>query len=795
MIKSLRRQLWTCPRCLRQQRRHGTTVAATSTSSEEAISFGPVARDSPEASHDDKILRKIFDSPSFWRDFSQRSNRNYASDSTGLFQNRYLTKPEGFQTFAQVTLQKCQRLVAKVLAASSVDDYKRIARNLDRLSDLLCRVIDLSDFVRSTHPDRRIQAAASQAYAMMFEYMNKLNTTTGLNEQLKTALSMQEVVSSWTEEERVVANILAKDFSKSAIDLPEGVRQRFVEISNDIAEMGTDFVNDMAPAKEQISLESSRLAGMDPNLVRKMTRWGTVTLPTTGTAAQMALRSVEDPDTRREIYTANRTASKRSIRQLETLLTSRSDLAKLAGYDTFGHMTLVDKMAKTPEAVNQFLRALAADNQTTVNDEMQELLEVKKADAHSENFSREITAWDREYYTARLLSSLYTRIRSPDTLSNYFSLGTVMQGLSRLFHRLYGVRLVPREAQPGETWNDDVRRLDVIDERSGHIAVVYCDLFARPGKNPNPAHFTLRCSRQISEIEVAEYRDSNMYHPFDTAVEAATDGMAHAIDPSDGLLYQLPTIALICDFARPPNHTSSSSSPRPTLLSYREVQTLFHEMGHAIHSILGRTQLQNVSGTRCATDFAELPSVLMEHFAFDPAVLQLWARHWDSDAPIPYQLIRERRAIDMRMQGAETEAQILLAMLDQAYHSGLAAAKGFDSTRTYHDIWNTHSSVPEPAGTAWQGFFGHLFGYGATYYSYLFDRAIAGKIWCDVFQRTKDGAVDRRQGERFREEVLRWGGGRDGWRCIAGVLGEKYAWMGEGGEEAMEEVGRWGVRD
>lgn len=792
MINGLRRQRWTCPKCLRQQRRHGSSIAATAARTDETSpSFQPLVRDSADASRDDKTLRKIFDSQPFWREFSLRRGSAISGESAGLFQNRYLTQPAGFQTFAQVTLQKCHRLVAKVLAASSVDEYKRIVQDLDRLSDLLCRVIDLSDFVRATHPDHQIQAAATHAYAMMFEYMNKLNTMTGLKEQLKKAIQMPEVMASWSEEERVVADILMKDFDKSVIDLPEDKRDRFVQLSNEIAEVGTDFVNGMAPAVDHLEYGSSRLRGMDPRFVKQITRYGTSALPTIGTAAQMALRAVEDPDVRREIYIAQRTSSKASIRRLELLLSYRSELAQLTGYETFAHLTLADKMAQTPEAVNQFLKALAVDNRGIVADELEDLLEVKQSDGHNENFPKSILAWDRDYYTARLLSSLYTRIRSPDTLSSYFSLGTVMQGLSRLFHRLYGVRLVPRETEPGETWNDDVRRLDIIDERSGHIAVVYCDLFARHGKNPNPAHFTLRCSRHISDQEVEEYRDSSTHHPFTTAVEAATDGMAHSVDPANGLLYQLPTIALICDFARP----AKPSSKQPTLLSYREVSTLFHEMGHAIHSILGRTQLQNVSGTRCATDFAELPSVLMEHFAFDPAVLSLWARHWETDAPLRYDLVRERVQIDKRMQGAETEGQIMLAMLDQAYHSQRASQPGFDSTRTYHDVWNEWSSVPEPRETAWQGFFGHLFGYGATYYSYLFDRAIAGKVWKDVFQRTTDGAVDRKQGEVFRDEVLRWGGGRDGWKCVAGALGQKYAWMAHGGEEAMKEVGRWGVKD
>lgn len=800
MLKRVaRRKIWTCPRCVRRERRRHSTATATQIIHDSPTP--PATRDSPDATHDDATLRRIFDSQPFWRDFSQRKGQILSGASVGLFQNRYLTKPEGFQTFAEVTLQRCRKLVERVMTAASVEEYKRIARTLDRLSDLLCRVIDLSDFVRSTHPDRRVVAAATEAYATMFEYMNQLNTMTELNDQLKRAIAIPEVWTSWSEEERVVANILIKDFSKSAIDLPEGARQRFVDLSNDIAEVGTDFVNEMAPATDELSFESSQLKGMDPNMVRKMTRYGKVTIPTIGTASQIALRYAEDPDVRREVYVANRTASKSSIRRLQKLLGYRRELAKLSGYSTFAEMTLSDKMAKTPEAVSRFLRALSKDNRSLVDNELGELLDMKDSDAHKGHYTRSLNAWDRDYYTARLLSPLYARIRHPDSLTAYFSLGTVMQGLSRLFSRLYGVRFVPHETGPGETWNDDVRRLDVIDEQSGHIAVVYCDLFARPGKNPNPAHFTLRCSRQISDEEIEEqlhFQTSNT--TFGTAAEASTDGMAHSVDPVDGTLYQLPTIALICDFARSSSHSLSNPSLRgkserpPCLLGYREVQTLFHEMGHAIHSILGRTALQNVSGTRCATDFAELPSVLMEHFATAPEVLALWARHWETDAPLPYQMIRERHIIDKRMQGAETEAQILLATLDQAYHGRLADGQP-DTTTMYHDVWNEHGRVREPAETAWQGFFGHLFGYGATYYSYLFDRAIAGKIWKDVFQRTEVGAVDRAQGERFRDEVLRWGGGRDGWRCVAGALGEKYAWMGEGGERAMEEVGRWGVRD
>ena len=450
-------------------------------------------------------------------------------------------------------------------------------------------------------------------------------------------------------------------------------------------------------------------------------------------------------------------------------------------------MTLSDKMAKTPEAVSNFLTSLVGSNRGYVQEELSQLQNLKG--------SSPLQPWDHAYYVHRRVieHSLSRRSRELSAIPEFFSLGTVMQGLSRLFDRLYGVRLVPQETGPGETWNSDVRRLDVVDEAERHIAVIYCDLFSRPNKLPNPAHFTLRCAREISAEEIAECASMDeSAHP--------NDGMATAIDPQSKTLRQLPTIALVCDFPEPP----ASGTGRPSLLSEHSVRTLFHEMGHAVHSILGQTRLQSISGTRCATDFAELPSVLMESFATAPEVLSMYARHWQTDQPLSESMIRgmelDRTAHGSIYGAVENEAQILMALVDQAYHSITPGTK-IDSTAVYHDVFSKHSGLPDPADaqppTSWQGFFGHLYGYGATYYSYIFDRAIANKLWQDVFQGGK-ASLDREAGERYKNEVLRFGGGRNGWHCVAGVLGSSNpsnanGRLVEGGDEAMREVGRWGL--
>ncbi|KLP05541.1 Uncharacterized protein LW94_12761 [Fusarium fujikuroi] len=384
---------------------------------------------------------------------------------------------------------------------------------------------------------------------------------------------------------------------------------------------------------------------------------------------------------------------------------------------------------------------------------------------------------------------LRSRQRQEDQLNAFFSVGTVIQGLSRLFDRLYGIRLVLRETLPGETWHPEVKRLDVVTDKGELIAVLYCDLFHRPQKSGNPAHFTVRCSREILPDEVAEVAaDYDSTGPsFESPEMAANDGMETS--SADGVLKQLPTIALVCDFQ------PSENSKEPSLLSYQSVETLFHEMGHAIHSILARTSFQNVSGTRCATDFAELPSTLMEHFAADPTVLSLFARHWKSDRPLPYELVAERIRLTKRFEGLETENQIILAMVDQAYHASTMRDAEFDSTAVFHDIKARFAHGPrDPPNTCWQGFFGHLHSYGSTYYSYLFDRVLAERVWRVVFKAGENGgAINRENGEQLKENLLKWGGGRDPWTCLADTLQDERLALGD--EKSMALVGSWGIKD
>ncbi|KAH6854242.1 mitochondrial intermediate peptidase [Chaetomium sp. MPI-CAGE-AT-0009] len=789
-------QRWVCSSCLLQRAAPAAPSAFapsapqrlrfTTSHKSKTVGYGPVAPVShapPLTREDDFALRSLFDYPQFWQDFASVPG----GVNVGLFRNSFLKEPRGFITFSRVSLKKARAVVAKVLAASSVAEYRLIVRDLDRLSDILCRVLDLADFVRVTHPNQAMQRSASNAWESVYEYMNELNTMTGLHDQLATAMANPDVTAVWSEEEKAVAEVLRLDFTKSAVSLPQNYRDRFVKLSSEISAVGSAFVQEMAPEQDTVVFRSSELRGMDPVQARNLTYRGNVYLPTLSGQAAMALRTVHDADARKRIFYASRTASRRSVEMLEYLMKLRAELATLSGFESYGHLALSDRMmARSPEAVDQFLRALVDSNKPKAMQEMAELL-IEKQKAYPN--ANKLEPWDKDYYSDLIHRPLRLTGRQGDVVSSYFSLGVVMQGLSRLFMELYGIRLVPRQPLVGETWHPDVRRLDVVSDTEGHVAVLYCDLFTRPNKSPNPAHFTVRCSREIFGAEMAEVWEQSRQDPemimFGSPELAANDGMTFS--RQGNTIKQLPTISLVCDFPQP-----SKQGDQPALLSFFQLETLFHEMGHAIHSVLARTSFQTVSGTRCATDLAELPSTLMEFFAADAAVLGQFARHHETGDPLPYRMVAQKARQARRFEASDTENQILLAMLDQALHSPRAAAPDFDPTAIFHGIQKAYSCAPpDPPGTSWPGFFGHLSGYGSTYYSYLFDRVLAQRVWDVVFDAgERGGALKRENGERLKESLLKWGGARDPWRCLSEVLRDDR--LAEGGEEAMALVGSWG---
>ncbi|CAM0137348.1 Mitochondrial intermediate peptidase [Umbelopsis sp. WA50703] len=748
-----------------------------------------------DSKYNDEHLRMIFDSNAIWHQerniksqnglFGKLRKGTTGSKQLGLFNNPNFVTAAGFDQAANETIERAQLIVERIWRApeNGENEMRMVVKNLDRLSDTLCCVIDMAEFIRNAHPDAAIMEAANKAYGDLCSYMNTLNTDTRLHKVLSMVMNDQNLISKFTPDEIMTAKVFMRDFEKSGIHLPSSQRSQFVDLCDNIIQLGRAFVQNNPRSAKHIKIEQSRLAGISPTLIKSLVRRdGYAYIPTDGMECHAVLKYVKDEDVRREVYIAMNSSTEESVMILEALMRMRGALGNLVGKESYGHLQLQDKMAKTPENVDAFLNTLVKHQKPAVDADLQQLKQAKSG-THIPSQGTQIMAWDRDYYM-NVISSSYQAVHPSLPISPYFSVGSVMQGLSRLFKNMYGVHLEPEPINPGETWHSQVRKLQVVCEKEGIIGTMYCDLFARPGKGTNAAHYTLRTSRRVDNddsMRDLEYANPEQRVRLQASMNKTTGS---EINGQTGQ-YQLPVIVLTCDFPEPKSNTM------PTLLSFYEVETLFHEMGHAMHSMLGRTDFHNVAGTRCATDFVELPSILMEHFVSDPQVLSLFANDYRNRQPLPYELVKTYLENRKRFSGIDTNYQIVMAQLDQRYHSQIALEKGFSAQKTWHQLQQENGLFGGVENTMWPTQFTHLFGYGSGYYSYLFDRTLARRIWQSCFEKHP---LDREGGMRFREQVLRWGGARDPWECVASILDERdAATIVKGDQDAMRQVGDWGI--
>ncbi|KAF8308279.1 zincin [Clavulina sp. PMI_390] len=378
---------------------------------------------------------------------------------------------------------------------------------------------------------------------------------------------------------------------------------------------------------------------------------------------------------------------------------------------------------------------------------------------------------------------------SPLTLYSYsrtsnITLGAALQAVSDLFCCLFGLRFRVMSASPGETWHPDVLKLEFFsEEHGGTIGWMFADLYDRAGKRSDSTHFTIRCSRRLDwddwAGDVLYDADASRLDgiPLDheSVVNMGTTMLPRLLRGKEGLR-QLPVSALSCSFSK---STLSNGASR---LAWGEVKTLFHEMGHAVHAMIGQTEYHAIAGTRCARDFMEFPSTLMERFLASPKI------H-------PLLNVNERSKSSPTVEGYRNISSaiiehhyVILSMIDQAYHSHLASSPSFSSTSTFFDIYRTHAAIPRAPKTAEQMQHPQFYTYQATYYTYPFGEAIASRVFDKVFA---DDPLNRESGQRYMDEVLGHGGGKNPWLMVGELLGDEEIMVGDG--KAMGRVGKWAV--
>lgn len=523
---------------------------------------------------DDSDVKALFDTP----------YAPISSEPTGLFTLGPLTSPKSLRPLTQRTLVHARAIVDRIARAKddpSGRELRLVVKNLDRLSDLLCGVIDMCELVRNAHPDPKWVREADSTYEALCSYMNELNTDRGLFEALVATLGA-DLSPPLSHAEEQVALTFLRDFQKSGIDLPPEVRQRFVELSDSLLVLGRTFLSaaSSGPSPQpyiEIPEPEKLLQGLGSGFINSLPRRGDAALVVPGSwESQMIIRFAREGEARRLAYVANSRAEPDRVAVLEKMLSERAELAGVLGRKNWAEVALVDKMAKNPQNVDRFLSSLAAHHRQQALGDVKMLQRIKSASITGMAPPAgarlpPLYAWDRDHFSEQYVSALAPASLEP--LAPYFSAGTVLRGLSRLFSRLYGISFRPATVAPGEVWHPSVRRLNVIDEQEGLIGVIYCDLFSRQGKPPNAAHYTVRCSRRVDDDDLA---GDGLAPGWDARWGPGLETEGERTPGKEGR-YQLPIVVLTTDIG------TVDEVGQPALLGWHEVETIFHEMGHAMH--------------------------------------------------------------------------------------------------------------------------------------------------------------------------------------------------------------------
>ncbi|XP_004544054.2 mitochondrial intermediate peptidase [Maylandia zebra] len=637
--------------------------------------------------------------------FNARPHRklDLLQKNVGLFGVPELSCPAGFQVATETALKNTERLVEK--ACSSSPGVQTV-QCFDQLSDELCKVADLADFIKVAHPDPAFREAAEKTCIEIGTVVEKLNTNVELCKSLKNLLDNPDIEAQLDPDTRRVADLFMFDFEISGIHLDDTLRKEAVALHVKLLDLNNEF------------LVGSHM----PNRIARaaIPEHLHLNFATEGSFIQIGGLHADSPnDLVREIaYRIYLYPNAELMGCLEELLKCRYKLATLVGYESFGHRALKGTMAKTPETVMSFLQLLTdkLSDRTAKDFKMMRDMKKKLSPRHSE-----LMPWDHPYLSGVLRAERYNI--EPSLYSPYLSLGSCMEGLNNLFSQLYGVSLMSEQPRAGEVWSEDVRKLAVVHETEGLLGYIYCDFFHRQDKPHQDCHFTIRGGRQCQETGQ----------------------------------YQLPVVVLMLSLPHP-------TKGAPTLLTPGMMENLFHEMGHAMHSMLGRTRYQHVTGTRCATDFAEVPSILMEYFATDYRVISQFARHYETGKPLPESMVARLCESKKVCGAADTQLQIFYAVLDQIYHS---EPQNRSTTEILKDMQQKFYGLPYAPNTAWQLRFSHLIGYGAKYYSYLMSRAVASMVWKQCFI---EDPLNREMGERYRREMLAHGGAKEPMLMVEGML-------------------------
>ncbi|KAG4172621.1 hypothetical protein ERO13_A11G007600v2 [Gossypium hirsutum] len=688
-------------------------------------------------------MNRLFEPFLSYRHFRTRAVDRQNTSSTGLYGFDHLKSPKGFQRFVDEAIERLSELIDYI---SGMPSSVEIIRAMDEISDTVCSVVDSAELCRQTHPARGFVEEANKASMKINVYLHFLNTNHTLYNAVKKAEQDGHLL---TEEARRAALHLRIDFEKGGIHLPSGKLDRVNQLNMDAhklcREYGENIIND--PGYVDI-FPASRIPRQIQHLLKPIYRL-------TSGVSKESLGSYEDeqeegfrimteprtlfsvlqltPDeqVRKMAYLKGNSVPHANHEVLDKLINSRHELAQIMGCKSYAEFVMQLNMASSPEVVVSFLLEMSNMVKEKADEEFNTIRNLKR-DVCGQRCV-DLEPWDEAYYTTMMKSSAYSLDSA--VVASYFSLPQCIEGLKLLVKSLFGARFDSVPMAPGESWHPDVLKMCIHHPEEGDLGFLYLDLFSRKGKYPGCATFAIKGGRKISETE-----------------------------------YQLPVMALVFNFSR--SHDSSI-----VRLNHGELETLFHEFGHALHALLSRTDYQHFAGTRVALDFAETPSNLFEYYARDYRVLKKFARHYSTGEVIPEKLVKSLNGARDMFAATELQRQIFYSLVDQTLF-GEQLSVPRDTNSIVAHLKRQHSNEKHVEGTHMHIRFSHFLTYGAGYYSYLYAKCFAATIWKKLCQ---EDPLSPTTGTLLRTKLLQYGGAKEPADLLTDLVGDGIVRYHNGG--------------
>ena len=623
-------------------------------------------------------------------------------------------------TLTDEAIAEADALLARVVA-EPFDTFDAVLAPLDEAADVLGRAYGRGAFLADVHPDPELRDVARAAQERIQQWQVAMTFREDLAAAVRAYADTDDADGLDGERARLLAFVL-RDLRRAGHGLDPDARAEMRECSGRLVELGIAFQRNLAEHEDPLVVTREDLAGLPDSYVEGLAAGpddGTYLVTLSYPDAIPFLDRADRRDLRQELDRRFNTRAEDANRPLlAEAVRLRARIAELLGQPSWAHHQLEERMASHPDAVRRLYDGIVPALTEAAREELAVMQRLLAADTGDDDAV--VQRWDWRYYHARLQREQHGI--DNDEVAAHFPLEQVIDGLFALTGDVFGLDHEPLDAA---AWHEDVRSFTVRDRASGEaIATVHMDLFPRDGTYGHAAAFTLRPGRAL---------------------------------PGGG--YQRPVSAIVANFTRP-------TADRPSLLQHSEVETLFHEYGHILHQVLTRAELVRFSGTSVERDFVEAPSQIMQHWTWDPTVLRTFARHHQTGAPIPDELVDAlvaARRLDVALQQLR---QVQFGMLDLALHGEDAPDIDLDEvTREAAAV----TLLPHPEDTFFPATFAHVMGgYDAGYYGYVWAEVIGD----DMFRRfAEEGVTNPEVGADYRREILEPGGSRDADELVRRFLG------------------------